>query len=344
MNARSSLSTTALTACTPPGQGEATGALILYGNSFSDGRGDWLRREAETAGFTIEMVELGGGDALNRLVAEKNNPLGDVVIGLNNVYFERLKVEGVLEPYTPAWSGEVDAALGDGADGHFWPIVGEPIMLVYNTEAYDSPDEAPQDWPDLWTDPRFHDRYEVQPGLGGATTQMVVTGILSRHLDPQGDLGVSAEGWAAIEQYYAHGSPSVQGTDLYARMKDGQVDAGQMWLAGKKAREQQYGVTSEAAQPEVGVPYVVQHTALVKGSPRAERARAFINWFGSAEIQGRWSSEFFTAPTNERATEWADPEAIEFTNSFTRQDIDWTLVAENLGGWVEKIELEYVRA
>lgn len=333
----------AVAACSPPqeGGGEGDGnaeTLTVYSNSLSDGRSEWLQERAAAEGFSLQFVDLGAGEIQNRLLAEAANPIADVVFGLNNVYFEKLIAEEVLEPYTPAWSGEVDTALGDGE--HFWPIVREPIMLVFNDAAFPGGEGAPTDWPDLWTDPAFEGRYEVQSTLGGGTTQMVISGIISRFRDDAGELGVSEDGWAQLGEFFAKGNPSVEGTDLFARLAGGEVDMGQMWLAGKFAREEEYGLTTTAVSPEVGVPYAVQQVAMVAGTKRTETAGAFIDWFGSAEVQAGWSTEFFTAPTNEAARENADQEALEMTDSFTQQDIDWGFVSENLDSWIEKIELD----
>lgn len=330
-----------MTACSTTGNdgSDSSGPLVIYSNSVSDGRGEWLQEEAAEAGFEVEFVDLGGGDIQNRLLAEQANPIADVVFGLNNVFFENLKTSDALEPHTPAWSGKVEAGLGD--DENFWPIVREPIMLVYNNEAF-SEAEAPQDWPDLWKDNKFHGRYETPNSMGGATTQMVISGILARHLDESGELGVSEEGWSEIESFFANGTPAVQGTNLYARMANGEVDAGQMWLAGKASREVEYGVDSTAVRPSAGVPMATQHVALVKDSDRQEQAREFIDWFGSADVQAAWSQEFFTAPTNQDALADADQEAVSQTDSFDAQDIDWPTVAANLPDWIEKIELNYL--
>lgn len=312
--------------------------LVIYSNSTSDGRGEWLTEQAAEAGFDIEFVNLGGADIQDRLVAEQANPIADVVFGLNNVFFEHLKADGVLEPYKPSWSDKVETGVGD--DEQYWPIVREPIMLVYNNGAFTEAD-APKDWPDLWEEDRFHNRYEVPTGLGGATTQMVLSGILSRYLDENGDLGVSDEGWKAVEAYFDNGNKAIKGTDLYARMKEGEVDAGQMWLAGKANREKEYGIQTTAVHPAVGVPMATQHIAKVAGTDN-EKAEDFIDWFGSGEVQAAWSREFFTAPVNTDALADADQTAVEETDSFKAQDIDWEAVAKNLPSWVEKIELQYL--
>ncbi|WP_130176247.1 extracellular solute-binding protein [Cryobacterium sp. SO1] len=325
-----------------PAAGDASGPLIVYSNSVSDGRGEWLVEKAATAGFEIEFVDMGGGDVQNRIVAEVNNPIADVVFGPNNVVFENMKAADALEPYTPEWAGLVDATVADGDDENFWPIVKEPIMLVYDSAAYPGGEGAPEDWTDLWEKEEFHGLYETSTSLSGGTTQMVVTGILTRYQDEAGYLGISDEGWTAIEQFYANGSPSVEATDLYARMADESVTMGQMWLAGKVSREEEYGVTTKAVYPEVGVPIVYQHIGLVAGNDKPEASREFIDWFGSAPVQAEWSQEFFTAPTNEDALTGADAAAVEVTNSFAQQDIDWEFVAANLPSWVEEIELKYL--
>jgi iron(III) transport system substrate-binding protein len=318
---------------------EEGGTLVLYSNSTSDGRGDWLVAQAAEAGFDVEYVEAGGGEISERVIAEKNNPIADVVFGPNTVQFQYMKDAEALEEFEPAWADEVDAADPDGA---YYSVVEEPIMLVYNSAAYPDGKGAPQDWTDLYEKEQFRGTYETQTTLAGGTTQMVIVSLLARYRDDSGHLGVSEEGWAAMDQFFERSVPSIEGTDLYARMASGEVDSGQMWLAGKIAREKQYGVTSEPIESSVGVPMVNQNVGLVKGTDQPEQAKKFIDWFGSAEVQAAWSKEFFTAPTNADALADADQQAVELTAAFVPQDIDWTWAAENLSAWVEEIELNYL--
>ncbi|WP_247829038.1 extracellular solute-binding protein [Arthrobacter antioxidans] len=332
-------------ASTESGAGSTAGAgeaLVVYTNSNSEGRGEWLQEKAATAGFEIEIVGAGGADATNKLIAEKNNPVADVVYGLNNVYYEQLKSEDALEPYTPAWSSEVDESLADPAEEKaYWPLVQQAIVLAYNADAVPEAD-APEDWTDLWTEDEYKDRYERVSGMGAATTQLVMAGILSRYKDENGDLGVSDEGWQQIEQYFQNGVPAVTDLDLFARFADGEVDFGQMPSSSIPGREEAYDVTSGVVTPDVGVPYAVEQVALVKGSDNQDEAKEFIDWFGSGEVQGEWAEEFNSLPVNETALDSAKPETIAFDEQFTHQDIDWTFVQENLGSWIEKIELEYM--
>ncbi|WNB85165.1 extracellular solute-binding protein [Cellulomonas sp. ATA003] len=336
-------STATETDAEPAASGDSSGGtLVVYTNSNADGRAEWLDEQASAAGFDIEVVGQGGGDTTNKILAEANNPVADVVFGLNHMYFSQLVGADTIEPYTPAWSDEVDPDLADpSGEGYFWPLIQQGIVLAYNADVY-TPEEAPQDWTDLWTDERFQGRYETVDGLGGATTQLIFAGILDRYQDPDGDLGVSDEGWEHIQGYFEHGNPSVPETDLYLRMAEGEVDMGQMFTSGIPSREAEYGVDSAVMDPEVGIPFAVEQIALVKGTDQAEEAGAFIDWFGSAETQAAWSAEFDSMPVNEGAIAEADPEIVEFHENLEQQDIDWEFVAENIASWIEKVELEYV--
>jgi len=318
------------------GSGET---LVVYTNSNGEGRGEWVTAKAAEAGFKIEIVGAGGADATNKLIAEKNNPIADVAFGLNNMYFSQIKAEDVLEPYEPSWAGEVDKELADGET--YWPLVKQAILLGYNSDKF-SGDAAPKDWTDLWTKDEFKARYERVTGLGTATAQLVFAGILSRYRDASGDLGISDEGWKQVEQYFQNGSPAVAKTDLFARIQSGEVDMGQMPSSIIAEREKSFNVNVETVIPSVGVPLAVEQIALVKGTDKKEQAQKFIDWFGSAEVQGEFAKQFNSMPVNKGAAAQANPEVVDFFADLKQQDIDWEFVQENMGAWVEKIELEYM--
>jgi len=331
----------------PASTGEASGApagasgdtLVIYTNSNGEGRGDWLAAKAAEAGFKIEIVGAGGADATNKLIAEKNNPIADVAFGLNNMYFSQVKNEGALEAYQPAWAGEVDKGLGDGET--YWPLVKQAILLGYNSDKI-SKDAAPKDWTDLWTKDEFKSRYERVTGLGTATAQLVFAGILSRYRDDSGDLGISDDGWKQVEQYFKNGSPAVAKTDLFARIAAGDVDMGQMPSSIIADREKSFKVNVDTVIPSVGVPLAVEQIALVKGTKKKEQAQKFIDWFGSADVQGEFAQKFNSMPVNKSAQAKANPEVVDFFAGLKQQDIDWNFVQKNMGAWVEKIELEYM--
>ena len=70
----------------------------------------------------------GGADLTNRLIAEKNNPIADVVFGLNNIFYENLKKEDVLDQYVPQWASQVDSGLND-PEGYYHGLVKQAILI-----------------------------------------------------------------------------------------------------------------------------------------------------------------------------------------------------------------------
>ena len=315
--------------------------LTIYSNSVSDGRGEWLVERASQDGYKIQYVDAGAADIQNRLIAEKNSPIADVTFGLNSIIFEALKSEDMFIQYKPSWSDEVSKGLND-SDENYHAIVKQAILLVYDSNQIKEED-APKDWIDLWTKQEFEGKYEIHTSLGGGTVRNVIAGILDRYKDSNGDLGVSNEGWQELEQYYKKGVPSEAGLDLYAKISDtsNEVKFGQMWSSGIEARDKQYGTNTKYVVPSIGVPYAVEGIAIINGTKNEEEAKKFVEWFGSAQIQGEWAQEFSTLPANEKALEKANTFNKEIAK-IPAQQIDWNFVSENIDKWCEKIELTYM--
>ena len=211
----SSTAASAAAATTPSNKGTGV-TLTVYTNSETDGRDEWLIERAAQDGCKVQVVGAGAADTQNRLLAEKASPIADVVFGLNAIIWESLKAENILIPFVPEWAAEVPAGL-TADEGYNHAIVKQAILLVYDQNQL-TEDQAPTDWPDLWTKPEFDKKYEYLTSLAGGTVRNVIAGILTRYADPNGDLGIAQEGWDAIAEYYKHGVPNEDGVDLYAQI------------------------------------------------------------------------------------------------------------------------------
>ena len=318
-------------------------ALTIYTNSGSSGRADWLKERAAQDGYDLTIVEEGAGAVQQRLINEGEATPCDVVFGLNAIIWNDLIARGIVMAIdAPSWADEVSAGLND-PNGYYYAIVKQAILLAYDTNQV-APEDAPKDWPDLWENEKFWGKYESQIKLTGGTTRNVLAGILTRYVDPDGELGISDEGWAAIEAFFAHGTPVESGVDLYAQIVNSSspVLMGQMWSSGADQYDAQYGTKTGYAIPECGIPYAVEGVAIVSTTKNLEEAKRFVEWFGSAQIQGEWSEQFKTMPANEKAADKAPASQIAMC-SIPAQDIDWALVAANIDAWCEKIMLEYMQ-
>ena len=325
-----------------PGMVQGTGVrLNIYSNSFTDGRDEWLTQRAARDGFRVQTLSAGAADTQNRLIAERNSPVADVTFGLNAIIWETLVANGVLTPYVPVWANEISPGLNN-PQGYYHAIVKQAILLVYDKNQV-AANDAPRDWPDLWRDQRFWTRYESTHNLGSGTPRVVLSSILTRYADPAGELGISAAGWRELETYYQRGTISRTGIDLYANISDrnSPVVMGQMWSSGIEDRDRQYGTNTGFVIPAVGVPFVVEGIGIVNGTRNLEEAKRFVDWFGSAQIQGEWAERFSTLPANNIAAANAN-EFNRIVADLPVQNIDWALVAKNIDAWMEKVQLTYL--
>ena len=111
------------------------------------------------------------------------------------------------------WVEGVDAALVD-EDGFYYPISTTFLLLIYNRELAN----PPRDWTD-WVNPEYEGLYQLH-GLGGGTGKTVFASIVSRYQDPNGDLGISEEGWKIADDYFGNSHLIAQGESLLRQEKD----------------------------------------------------------------------------------------------------------------------------
>ena len=180
--------------------------LVVYTNSGTEGRDAYLIEKAKEAGFDIEVVALGASEVTERMIAEKNNPLCDVTFGLNNIEYEKLKANGLLQKWEPDWVDGVDADLID-PDGYYYPVTTTPLVLMGNADY----DNMPSDWTDLTKD-EYKGLYQLH-NLGGGTAKTVFASIISRYQDPDGDLGISDEGWEIAAKFLGNAHNIADGED-----------------------------------------------------------------------------------------------------------------------------------
>jgi iron(III) transport system substrate-binding protein len=329
-------------ATTPTAEtGTAMETIILYSNALSDGRGEWIQEHAAAAlGLDVQLVDGGGVAIANRLIAEKHNPMADVVFGFNPMLWVALENDGILVPHTPPWAAEVPTYLHH-SNGLFHAVILVGNLLVYDLEQT-NPEDAPKDWLDLWQDERFHERYAIPHALTGSTVQMVLSGIFGRYLDPNGYLGVSDEGWKQIEGKFANGVVTDQDMFMEIVNPNSTAAMSQMWSHGVPVREEQYGIKVGVVVPDVGIPFSIEGVALVNGANNPEAAKRFIDWFGTAEVMHAFSAEFGFLPAHPNALDGLGG-ITPFVASLPHQSIDWPTVAANIGEWMEHIYLEYMQ-
>lgn len=310
--------------------------LIIYTNSGSNGRDEWLKQKAAENGYNIEVVQIQGGDLANRIIAEKNNPQADLVFGLNAIEYEKLKAEHVIDKWKPSWAGDVDASLGD-KDGYYYPLVIQPLVNIMNADLAN----PPKDYTDL-VKPEWNGKYTIL-NFGGGTGKSILASLLVRYRDDNREDGISKEGWDFIKAWIQNGHMEQQGEDIVGNVISGKIPISEMWGSGVLQNQTERNYKFQIMSPDVGVPYVTEEVAMITGSNKRDLAVDFANWFGSADTQTAWMNQFGTIPCQPDAMAKAPDDITGFMSRVHSQDIDWGFVASHIDQWVEKCELEYVK-
>lgn len=311
--------------------------LVIYSNSVSNGRGEWLTAKAKEEGFNIELVEVGGAELADRVIAEKNNGVADMVYGINAVDSNKLRDDDILIKFKPDWVDKIDASLAD-KDGYYNPVFQQPLILIGRSDVT----SMPTDWTELGG--KYSKEYSVN-GLQGGTPRMILASILSRYLDEKGELGVSEKGWKVVEEYISNAYVLQKGESSIVKMMDDNdpVKYGMMWGSGALQGQKEFNTEFKVMTPKVGVPFVTEQTAILASSKKQALAKEFINWFGSAEVMEAYNQEFGSIPVNADAIKNLSPDAQKLLDTVQPQDIDWETVGKYLDQWVEKVELEFVQ-
>ena len=302
--------------------------IRIYSNSNSTERATWLVNEAKNAGFTISMddnVVISGDVAA--IQAANENKDGDILFGLNETRWGQV-VNGAYEnlkliDWTPTWAEEVGQYKYDGLA---YGLVVQNILMLYRNDELGTNGEALSfdHWADI-VNAGF--TWYRQGRVGGTTNSNINSAMLYPFADPESPAGgISIDGWKALWAYCAGGNftgdsygfdplnrGDVQISTFYSSSLYGMIDA-----AGEGSKTPLLG----ALEPENwalvdikdGTYYIAEYLGILDREGRSDReteaAKAFAEWFGSADVQTAWGEEFDSYPCNNVAVANLYPDGI----------------------------------
>lgn len=288
--------------------------------------------------FEVDILRLSGGGALaDRVLAESKNPQADVIFGIVPLSMYQLKEEGILTPYTPKWAKGLPKAYQD-SEHYFHSFWQTPIVLAYNADQL-SAAEAPKSWLDL-TQAKYAGKYAIDSS-GRQTVRTYLAGMIIRFYDPAtGE--VSPEGWDFLRTLYKNARSCPTGDAYYQEAAAGNMPILLNWFGGIEQGSELNGINIAYINTEGGTPVIAEAIALINKKEINKNAKAFIDWFGSADFQARMAHDLGKAPAHPDALALAPSDIQEKLSFFTPQEIDWGIVSANIYDWLEKIELEII--
>ena len=251
-------------------------------NAYSIWPENWARpmfEEFEKAtGIKVNFVRFSSGEALARVIAEKNNPRVDVLFGGPIETFAAGIAEGVFEPYKSPTYAKL-AARFRHADGQWMAIADDPLVFMSNNKFLTENNPAPPaPWEDLAA-PAYRNMLQM---ADARTSGTAVTRIFSI-------LEVNGRDEAKAFAYMKKLRPNVQ---LYTKSGGGgtlpvglgQAGGGIFFIVDALDTKAK-GYDVSISFPKEGIGTAAEGIALVRGAKNPEAAKKLIDWATSPSMQ-----------------------------------------------------------
>src|SRR5881296_822291 len=255
-------------------------------NVYSIWPENWARpmfEEFEKASaIKVNFVRFSSGEALARVIAERNNPQVDVLFGGPVETFAAGINEGVFEPYKPPAFAKLPARFRQ-ADGQWVAIADDPLVFMSNNKFLkDNGLRAPASWNDLLA-PAYKNMLQM---ADARTSGTAVTRIFSI-------LEVNGRDEAKAFEYMKKLRPNVQ---LYTKSGGGgtlpvglgQAGGGIFFIVDAlDTKAKGYDVT--ISFPKEGIGTSAEAVALLKGARNPALGKKLIDWATSPAMQGLYA-------------------------------------------------------
>lgn len=283
---------------------------------------DWgsqLRLIQEQTGINVPQDNKNSGQSLAQLVAEKGNPVADVVYYGVSFGIQAME-EDVIEPYQPAKWDEIPDGLKD-PEGHWFTIHSGTIGLMVNVDALDGA-PVPTSWADL-----LEPEYRGMVGyLDPASAFVGYAGAVAINLALGGDL----EDFTPAIDYFnqlAENQPIVPQQTSYARVLSGEIPILLDYDFNAYRARHSDGANVEFVIPEEGslvVPYVM---SLVKDSPNPDNGRAVLDFVLSDQGQAVWANAYLRPVRESAISEEARDVFLPDSDYSRAQTVDYNAMA-----------------
>ena len=170
-------------------QAEEENVLNVYTALEDEQVSDYLEEfKEQNPDVTVNVTRESTGVITSRLLAEKDNPVADVVWGLSATSLLVLKQEGMLEPYAPEGVDRILPQFKDTDETPSWVgIDAWETAWIVNKEVLKSHgiDTIPTSYEDL-LDPKYEGLIAMSNPASSGTGLLTVNGILTLYGEEEG--------------------------------------------------------------------------------------------------------------------------------------------------------------
>jgi iron(III) transport system substrate-binding protein len=254
-----------------PARAQQLNAYSIMPEKFSS---QLVEAFTKKTGIKVNFVRLASGEALAKLIAEKNNPQVDVLLGGPADTYEAGIKEGVFAPYEGEASG-IPAQYRSA--GKLWFGVGlNPLIFMTNKDFLAKNKlAAPESWQDLLAAPYKNGLQMADARTSGTATERIFA--LVKLYGEDGAFDYQKKLNANVQLYTKSG----QGGAL--PIATGQAASGIFYLVDALDIVNQ-GYPVVITYPKEGTTYGIECVGMVKGGKNADSAKKFMDWATSADF------------------------------------------------------------
>ena len=273
---------------------QAKGRLVIYCSM----QADWCQLAAETFGkkfgVKVSMTRNGSGSTYAKILAEKDNPRGDVWYGGTLDPHSQAGVNGLLESYESPMLKEIAEPFRNPATSKKHHTTGIYVGILgfsYNSDLLKQAKLAvPKCWKDL-VKPEYKGKIQVaSPQSSG--TAYTATATFVQLWGEEKAFDYFKQLHKNVAQYTKSGSAPGKNA---AR---GEVMIGIGFLHDH-AKEKSKGFPLQLVAPCEGTGYEIGGLSIIKGARNMENAKKFVDWALSKEGQEVAAKvKSFQVPTN----------------------------------------------
>ncbi|RBP17650.1 iron(III) transport system substrate-binding protein [Roseiarcus fermentans] len=294
--------------------------LPIYKKSFED----------RYPGVNIRWVRDSTGIITAKLLAEKDNPQADAVLGTAATSLQLLDNEGMLEHYAPKGLDKIDPRFVSRDTPPTWVGANAwAAALCVNTVEMKKRNLAiPQTWADL-ARPEYKGLI-VMPNPASSGTGFL---DVSSWLQMMGD----EKGWAYMEALHQNiATYTHSGSKPCTLAASGEYPIG-ISFEFRAARVMSQGAPVVVVVPSEGVGWDVEASAIVKGTPNEDDARKLIDWAVSDDAMKIYA-KYYAILGNAAFEEPIPNLPTDIKAKLSKNDFEWAAAhrADILDAWQKR--------
>jgi iron(III) transport system substrate-binding protein len=232
----------------------------------------------KATGIRVNFIRFSSGEALARLIAEKNNPQVDVLFGGPVETFTAGEEQGIFEKYASPSAADLPKRFRS-AQGMWTAIADDPLVFMTNSKFLQENNlKAPASWDDL-LNPAYKNMLQMADARTSGTAVTRIFSILQVHnRNEDAAFAYMKKLRQNIQAYTKSGGGGTVPVGL------GQAAGGIFFIVDALFTRQK-GYDVQISFPKEGIGSAAECIGLIKGTKNGDAARKLIDWATSPQMQ-----------------------------------------------------------